>query len=119
MPAVHATDPTRSRLKVTVTRRLPEAVETRMSELFDVSLNADDHRMSREELVAATRALDRVLLWNFYFVPQWHNPDIWVAFWDKFGIPDDQPDYVGVDLDSWWIIPQREVAIEEEFEEDE
>ncbi|ABL70034.1 MULTISPECIES: 2-hydroxyacid dehydrogenase [Paracoccus] len=58
MPAVHATDPTRSRLKVTVTRRLPEAVETRMSELFDVSLNAEDRRMSREELVAAMRVSD-------------------------------------------------------------
>lgn len=86
-----------------------------VDELIDRIIFAAD----REELVAATRALDRVLLWNFYFVPQWHNPDIWVAFWDKFGIPDDQPDYVGVDLDSWWIIPQREVAIEEEFEEDE
>ncbi|GLK63941.1 D-glycerate dehydrogenase [Paracoccus kondratievae] len=58
MPAVHATDPTRSRLKVTVTRRLPEAVETRMSELFDVSLNADDHKMDRDELVAAMRVSD-------------------------------------------------------------
>ncbi|HMP57270.1 MAG TPA: hypothetical protein PKD92_11950, partial [Novosphingobium sp.] len=28
----------------------------------------------RDELVAATRALDRVLLWGFYVVPQWHNP---------------------------------------------
>lgn len=58
MPAVHATDPTRSRLKVTVSRRLPEAVETRMSELFDVALNADDHKMSRDELVAAMRVSD-------------------------------------------------------------
>ena len=27
----------------------------------------------RDDLVAATRALDRVLLWNFYVVPQWHS----------------------------------------------
>ena len=57
MPAVQATDTTRSRLKVTVTRRLPEAVETRMSELFDVTLNVDDHKMSRDELSAAMRLI--------------------------------------------------------------
>lgn len=51
-------DPSRERLKVTVTRRLPEAVETRMSELFDVTLNSDDHRLSRDALVAAMRVSD-------------------------------------------------------------
>lgn len=51
-------EPIRQRLKVSVTRRLPEAVETRMSELFDVSLNGDDHKMSRDELVAAMRSSD-------------------------------------------------------------
>ncbi|MDS9467283.1 D-glycerate dehydrogenase [Paracoccus sp. MBLB3053] len=48
----------RTRLKVTVTRRLPEAVETRMSELFDVSLSVEDRKMSRGELVAAMQASD-------------------------------------------------------------
>lgn len=86
-----------------------------VDQLIDRVIFASD----REELVAATRALDRVLLWNYYFVPQWHNPDIWVAYWDKFGIPDEQPDYVGVDLDSWWIIGEREEQIEEAYEEDE
>src|SRR5690606_16396855 len=38
----------------------------------------------RAELVAATHALDRVLLWGFYVVPHWHNPAVWVAYWDKF-----------------------------------
>ncbi len=46
------------RLKVVVTRRLPQAVETRLSELFDVSLNADDTPMSREQLVAAVKGAD-------------------------------------------------------------
>ncbi len=58
MPAVQATEMTRARLKVTVTRRLPEVVETRMSELFDVTLSADDHKMSREELSLAMRVSD-------------------------------------------------------------
>lgn len=62
----------------------------------------------REELVAATRALDRVLLWNFYVVPQYHRPVVWLAYWNKFGIPEKQPDYVGPDTESWWIDPVKE-----------
>ncbi len=70
---------------------------------------------SREELVAATHALDRVLLWGYYYVPQYHNSEIWVAHWNKFGIPENQPTYIGVDIDSWWIIQDRETAIDEEY----
>jgi glyoxylate reductase len=43
---------------VIVTRRLPETVETRMKELFDVRLNADDHRMDAAELAAAAAAAE-------------------------------------------------------------
>ena len=47
-----------SRLTVVVTRRLPEAVETRMKELFDVELRDPDVAMSREELADAMRRAD-------------------------------------------------------------
>ncbi|SDI46072.1 2-hydroxyacid dehydrogenase [Lutimaribacter saemankumensis] len=46
------------RLSVVVTRRLPEAVETRMTELFDVHLRDDDTPMTREDLVAAMQTAD-------------------------------------------------------------
>ncbi|MFZ9198279.1 MAG: 2-hydroxyacid dehydrogenase [Paracoccaceae bacterium] len=46
------------RLSVVVTRRLPEPVETRMKELFDVELREDDRPMSREELAAAMARAD-------------------------------------------------------------
>lgn len=46
------------RLSVVVTRRLPEPVETRMKELFDVDLRDPDTRMSREELTQAMRRAD-------------------------------------------------------------
>jgi len=46
------------RLSVVVTRRLPQAVETRMSELFDVELRDDDSPMSREDLIAAMKRAD-------------------------------------------------------------
>ncbi|MEC9199396.1 MAG: D-glycerate dehydrogenase [Pseudomonadota bacterium] len=46
------------RLKVVVTRRLPEAVETRMKELFSVTLRDDDRPMTRDELLDAMRNTD-------------------------------------------------------------
>ena len=46
------------RLSVVVTRRLPEAVETRLSELFDVTLREDDAPMTRAELTEAVRHAD-------------------------------------------------------------
>lgn len=46
------------RLSVVVTRRLPDAVETRMSELFDVTLRQSDAPMTREELTDAMRRSD-------------------------------------------------------------
>lgn len=65
----------------------------------------------RDDLVAATHALDRVLLWNYYVVPQWHRPVVWLAYWNKFGIPEKQPAYVGADIDSWWIDKDKEKAL--------
>ena len=47
-----------ARLSVVVTRRLPEAVETRMKELFDVQLRDDDTPMTRAELVEAMASAD-------------------------------------------------------------
>lgn len=49
------------RLSVVVTRRLPESVETRMKELFDVTLREPDVKMSREELAAAMRGADVIV----------------------------------------------------------
>ncbi len=65
----------------------------------------------REDLLAATHALDRVLLWNFYVVPQLTRPDVWLAYWNKFGIPEKQPNYYGPDIESWWIDPDKEKAL--------
>lgn len=46
------------RLSVVVTRRLPEAVENRMKDLFDVTLRDDDSPMSRQELAQAVKQAD-------------------------------------------------------------
>ena len=60
----------------------------------------------RETLVARCRALDRVLLWNHYAIPQWHLGVDRVAWWDKFGRPDAVP-AAGIQPMAWWA---REAA---------
>ena len=50
--------PNKPRPKVIVTRRLPQAVETRMAELFDVELNLTDTPFTQEQLCAAARSCD-------------------------------------------------------------
>jgi microcin C transport system substrate-binding protein len=58
---------------------------------------------SRGELVAATRALDRVLLWNHYVVPQFTDDKVRAARWDRFGRPDPLPEYGGSAFPTvWW-----------------
>ncbi len=58
---------------------------------------------SREDLVAATHALDRVLLWNDYVVPQWTYGKERTARWDRFGRPDTMPKYGASAFPTiWW-----------------
>ena len=54
-----------------------------IDKLIDKIILAKD----RDDLVAATRALDRVLLWNHYVVPQWHTPFERMAMWDMYRPP--------------------------------
>jgi microcin C transport system substrate-binding protein len=60
----------------------------------------------RAELVAATRALDRVLLWNHYLIPQFYSPYERLAHWDKLGRPEKLPTHASAliqVLQAWWI----------------
>lgn len=56
----------------------------------------------RADLVAATHALDRVLLWNAYVVPQWYYPFDRLAYWDRFGRPAKTPSQGVSFLSTWW-----------------
>ena len=49
---------TQDRPRVVITRKLPDVIETRMMELFDVQLNLDDHPMTKAELFEAVRTAD-------------------------------------------------------------
>ena len=57
----------------------------------------------RPSLVAATKALDRVLLWNFYVVPQFGYGFLRYARWDRFSHAEPLPKYGRSGLPSlWW-----------------
>ncbi|MGE3529394.1 MAG: extracellular solute-binding protein [Methyloceanibacter sp.] len=57
----------------------------------------------RAELVAASRALDRVLLWNEFVVPQWYAPAVRIAYWDRYGQPKVLPGLTPGFLQVWWF----------------
>jgi microcin C transport system substrate-binding protein len=59
---------------------------------------------NRADLEAATHALDRILLWNHYVVPQWTYGKVRTARWDRFGRPDPMPKYgrAAFPLVWWW-----------------
>jgi microcin C transport system substrate-binding protein len=69
----------------------------------------------RADLVAATHALDRVLLWHFYVVPQWSYPYQRTARWDRYSHPQSMPEYgLSAFPSIWWWdkdkaakVPQR------------
>ncbi|MFD1697064.1 extracellular solute-binding protein [Roseibium aestuarii] len=67
---------------------------------------------SREELLTATRALDRVLRLGHYWVPQWTKSIHTVAIWDMFGYPETLPAYdVFPVATTWWIEPDKAKAL--------
>ncbi len=65
----------------------------------------------RESLVTRTRALDRVLLWGHYVIPNWHSRTDRVLYWDKFAKPDVVPDR-GTDTSFWWYDPAKAAALQ-------
>jgi microcin C transport system substrate-binding protein len=56
----------------------------------------------RETLVAATHALDRVLLWNHYVVPQFYSDETRTARWNRFAHPENMPEYSTGFPTIWW-----------------
>ena len=65
----------------------------------------------RASLVAQTRALDRVLQYGYYVIPNFHLAAFRVAYWDKLRRPAVSPKYAP-GFDTWWLDPAAEKAIE-------
>ena len=64
-----------------------------------------------EHLVAAGRALDRALLWGFYLVPILGRPEPRAVYWDKFGQPAIDAQYITSFPDTWWWDEARAARI--------
>jgi len=76
-----------------------------IDQLVEQLINAD----SRQSLVAHTRALDRVLLWGYYVIPNWHIKTWRVAYWNNIGHPKVSPKY-DIGINTWWIKPDVKPA---------
>ena len=61
---------------------------------------------SRKELVTYTKVLDRILLFNFYLIPQFHIGHYRVAYWNKISRPNVSPKY-DLGFDFWWFDPDK------------
>lgn len=75
---------------------------------IDALVDAVISAKGRPALVDAMRALDRVLLWHHYTIPNWHLDYHRLASWNKFGRPTTQPIYK-LGIENWWlkVKPQR------------
>ena len=76
-----------------------------IDQLVEQLINAD----SRQSLIAHTRALDRVLLWGYYVIPNWHIKTWRVAYWNHIGHPEVSPKY-DIGINTWWIKPGAKPA---------
>ena len=65
------------------------------------------------DYVTAARAIDRVLLWNFYYIPGMAKVKVGVAYWDRFGQPPPTPLDRTAFIDSWWWDPAKARAVAE------
>ena len=65
----------------------------------------------RPSLIAATRALDRVLLWGHYMIPQWYKGAHHLVYWNKFDRPALKPRYARGVIDTWWVDREKDDAL--------
>jgi microcin C transport system substrate-binding protein len=80
------------------------------SNAIDALIEAIIAAPDRDSLVTRTRALDRVLQWEHYMVPNWHSRTARVAYWDRFSRPKELSKY-GYLVSTWWVDPQKDAAL--------
>jgi len=74
---------------------------------IDALIDAIIAAPSRPALVTACRALDRVVRAGHYWIPHWYKPTHWIAYWDVFGRPPEQPRYFRGIPETWWYDPAK------------
>ncbi len=68
---------------------------------------------SRDDLITAARAMDRVLMWSEIIVPHWFKGAHNIAYWDKFDRPEVKARYDLGLLDTWWFDKRKAKALME------
>jgi len=86
---------------------VPGVCDPAVDALVEKVITAQD----RDTLKVAAHALDRVLLWRWYMVPNWDSRTFHIAYWDRFGQPD-KPIREGFNFDTWWVDPAKAAAID-------
>ncbi len=84
------------------------------SKAVDHLLDVMGRAKTLDELRDATRALDRVVMWNHWQVPDLYQSDEWASYWNKFGKPAGKPKFFTIDspqafpmpwpLMTWWCV---------------
>ncbi len=86
------------------------------SPAIDAMIDAIIAAKSREELAVAARALDRVFRAGHYWVPNWFKGSHTVAYWDRFGRPQDlglpKPAYNRGVIRTWWYDAEKSAAVD-------
>ena len=78
--------------------------------VIDILIEKVISAKDREDLIICTKALDRVLLWNHYVIPQWHISSYRTLYWDIFDKPKIRPKY-SLGTNTWWINPNKAATI--------
>ena len=82
------------------------------SEAVDALLPTVINAESLEDLTTATKALDRVLRAEGFWIPQWQKNEHWVAYYDMFRYPEPLPPLALDNLDFWWYDAEAAAALE-------
>jgi microcin C transport system substrate-binding protein len=80
--------------------------------VMDALVEAIIAASTRQDLVIACKALDRVFRAGRYWIPQWYNPAYRIAYWDVFGRPATKPRYARGIPETWWYDGDKAAKIE-------
>jgi microcin C transport system substrate-binding protein len=74
---------------------------------IDALLDVISRAQSYKEVVTACRALDRVFRAGRYWIPMWHAPAVWLAYWDMYERPAETPKFGEGAPATWWFNPEK------------
>ncbi len=92
---------------VAASRNFAGIADPAVDQLIEMIINAPN----RDEQVAASRALDRVLSWGWYLSPGWYLDGALIAYWDRFSHPENLPRYSIGFPSIWWFDEEKAARV--------